>query len=96
MRVRIAAMRTALVAALQAAGVTQDLSYITRQQGMFSYSGLSASQMQRLRQDYGVYGVDSGRLWRRCAERGQFASRCRSNCRGHQVLTCCTATTKAR
>ena len=62
MRVRIAAMRTALVAALQAAGVTQDLGYITRQQGMFSYSGLSAPQMQRLREDFGVYGVDSGRL----------------------------------
>jgi aromatic-amino-acid transaminase len=62
MRVRIAAMRTGLVAALQAAGVTQDLSYITRQQGMFSYSGLSAAQMLRLREEFGVYGVDSGRL----------------------------------
>ncbi|MGS0756864.1 amino acid aminotransferase, partial [Roseateles sp. GG27B] len=62
MRLRIRAMRTALVAALQTAGVTQDLSFVTRQQGMFSYSGLSATQMQRLRSEFGVYGVDSGRI----------------------------------
>ncbi len=62
MRTRIAAMRAGLVAALQAAGVSQDLGFITRQQGMFSYSGLTAAQMQRLRADFGVYGVDSGRI----------------------------------
>jgi aromatic-amino-acid transaminase len=62
MRQRIRAMREQLVARLQAAGVTQDLSYITRQKGMFSYSGLSAAQMQRLRSEFGVYGVDSGRI----------------------------------
>jgi aromatic-amino-acid transaminase len=62
MRERIKAMRAALVARLQAAGVTQDLSYITTQKGMFSYSGLSKEQMQRLRSEFGVYGVDSGRI----------------------------------
>jgi aromatic-amino-acid transaminase len=62
MRLRIRAMRTALVTALQTAGVTRDLSFVTRQQGMFSYSGLSATQMQRLRSEFGVYGVDSGRI----------------------------------
>ena len=62
MRLRIRAMRAALVAALQAAGVTQDLSFVTRQKGMFSYSGLNAAQMQRLRSEFGVYGVDSGRI----------------------------------
>jgi aromatic-amino-acid transaminase len=62
MRTRIKAMRSALVASLQAAGVTQDLSYITQQLGMFSYSGMNASQMQRLRSEFGVYGVDSGRI----------------------------------
>jgi aromatic-amino-acid transaminase len=62
MRDRIKAMRSALVAALKAAGVSQDLSFVTRQKGMFSYSGLSAAQMQRLRADFGVYGVDSGRI----------------------------------
>ncbi|MBB1162362.1 amino acid aminotransferase [Aquariibacter albus] len=62
MRVRIKAMRGALVAKLQAAGVQQDLSFITRQKGMFSYSGLNAAQMQRLRGEFGIYGVDSGRI----------------------------------
>ena len=62
MRLRIRAMRTALVSALQAAGVEQDLSFVTRQKGMFSYSGLSAAQMQRLRSEFGIYGVDSGRI----------------------------------
>jgi aromatic-amino-acid transaminase len=62
MRERIRAMRHTLVARLQAAGVSGDLSYITRQKGMFSYSGLGAAQMQRLRSEYGVYGVDSGRI----------------------------------
>ena len=62
MRQRIKAMRVALVEKLQAAGVKGDLSYITTQQGMFSYSGLSATQMQRLRGEFGIYGVDSGRI----------------------------------
>jgi aromatic-amino-acid transaminase len=62
MRVRIKAMRELLVAKLEAAGVKEDLSFITRQQGMFSYSGLNATQMQRLRSEFGIYGVDSGRI----------------------------------
>ena len=62
MRVRIKAMRGALVAALKAAGVTQDLGFVTEQLGMFSYSGLNATQMQRLRNEFAVYGVDSGRI----------------------------------
>jgi aromatic-amino-acid transaminase len=62
MRERIKAMRSALVAKLQAAGVEGDLRHITDQIGMFSYSGLNAVQMQRLRSEFGVYGVDSGRI----------------------------------
>ena len=62
MRDRIRATRGALVAKLRAAGVTGDLDYIQRQKGMFSYSGLSVAQMQRLRSEFGVYGVDSGRI----------------------------------
>ena len=49
-------------AAEPAAGLKQDFSYITRQKGMFSYSGLAKEQMQRLRSEFGVYGVDSGRI----------------------------------
>jgi len=62
MRERIRATRHALVAKLQGAGVKGDLGYITRQKGMFSYSGLAKEQMQRLRSEFGVYGVDSGRI----------------------------------
>ena len=62
MRDRIKLMRTALVDNLKAAGITQDLGFITRQKGMFSYSGLNAAQMQRLRSEFGIYGVDSGRI----------------------------------
>jgi len=62
MRERIKRMRRALVDQLAKAGVKGDLEYIVRQNGMFSYSGLSASQMQRLRTEFGVYGVDSGRI----------------------------------
>ncbi len=62
MRVRIKEMRTALVEKLKAAGIKQDMSFITKQKGMFSYSGLSKDQMQRLRSEFGIYGVDSGRI----------------------------------
>jgi aromatic-amino-acid transaminase len=62
MRLRIKAMRTALVDKLAAAGVKQDFGFVAKQQGMFSYSGLNAAQMQRLRSEFGVYGVDSGRI----------------------------------
>ena len=62
MRVRIQKMRTSLQTKLEAAGVKQDVSFITRQNGMFSYSGLNKDQMQRLRQEFGIYGVDSGRI----------------------------------
>ena len=62
MRVRIKAMRFALQAKLEAAGLAQDYSFITRQKGMFSFSGLHKAQMERLRSEFGIYGVDSGRI----------------------------------
>ena len=62
MRVRIKDMRQKLVEGLKAAGVQRDMSFITQQIGMFSYSGLSKDQMIRLRSEYGVYGTDTGRM----------------------------------
>ncbi|HQO54017.1 MAG TPA: amino acid aminotransferase [Ottowia sp.] len=62
MRTRIKAMRRKLVDGLKAAGVKQDMSFITTQVGMFSYSGLSKEQMVRLRNEFGVYGTDTGRM----------------------------------
>lgn len=62
MRDRIREVRSSLVEGLQAAGVTGDVEYITTQRGMFSYSGLSKEQMERLRSEFGVYGTDTGRI----------------------------------
>ncbi len=62
MRERIKRMRALLVQQLAAAGLKRDMGFILQQKGMFSYSGLSAAQMQRLRSEFGVYGIDSGRI----------------------------------
>ncbi len=62
MRVRIKEMRALLQSKLVAAGTKQDVSFITRQKGMFSYTGLAKPQMERLRNEFGIYGVDSGRI----------------------------------
>jgi aromatic-amino-acid transaminase len=62
MRVRIKAMRQKLVDGLKAAGVQQDMGFITRQIGMFSYSGLSKDQMVRLRNQFSIFGTDTGRM----------------------------------
>ncbi|MES2940327.1 MAG: amino acid aminotransferase [Pseudomonadota bacterium] len=62
MRTRIKQMRVMLVDKLKAAGVKEDMSFITRQVGMFSYSGLTKDQMVRLRDEFGVYGTDTGRM----------------------------------
>jgi aromatic-amino-acid transaminase len=62
MRDRIRRMRIELIDRLKAAGVKRDMSFIGQQRGMFSYSGLTVDQMRRLRSEFGVYGVDSGRI----------------------------------
>ncbi len=62
MRERIRATREQLVSKLRALGIARDLGFITQQMGMFSYSGLAKEQMQRLRSEFGIYGVDSGRI----------------------------------
>lgn len=62
MRDRIKAMRVGLRDGLKAARPDLDVDYITTQNGMFSYSGLTAAQMQALRSEHGVYGLDSGRI----------------------------------
>ncbi|WP_153117896.1 amino acid aminotransferase [Rhodocyclus tenuis] len=62
MRLRIRAMRTGLVDKLAARGVAQDFSFVVRQRGMFSYTGLSAAQVERLKAEYGIYAVSTGRI----------------------------------
>jgi aromatic-amino-acid transaminase len=62
MRDRMIAMRRALHGALQPRVPGRDLSYLLTQRGMFSYTGLGAAQVDRLREQHGVYLVRSGRL----------------------------------
>jgi len=62
MRVRIQAMRRALHATLVQKMPSRDFGYFLTQRGMFSYTGLAPAQVDRLREEYGVYLVRSGRL----------------------------------
>jgi aromatic-amino-acid transaminase len=62
MRVRIKAMRQKLYDVLSAKVAGKDFSYLLNQRGMFSYTGLSAAQVDRLREEFAVYMVKSGRM----------------------------------
>ena len=62
MRSRIRAMRQSFVEKLKAKGVAQDFSFIIQQRGMFSYTGLSADQVARMQNEFGVYAVSTGRI----------------------------------
>ena len=62
MRERIRQMRAALVDRLQAHRAAQDFSFVLRQNGMFSYSGLTPEQVDRLRTEFGIYAVHTGRI----------------------------------
>ena len=61
MRSRIAQLRSGLVEALTPFGLAEHFAHITQQRGMFSYTGLSADQVQLLREKHSVYMVGSGR-----------------------------------
>ena len=62
MRLRIRAMRSSLVEKLKSRGTAQDFSFIIKQRGMFSYTGLSAEQVARMQSEFGVYAVSTGRI----------------------------------
>jgi len=62
MRDRIKAMRQSFVAKLKARLPAQDFSFVAHQNGMFSFSGLSQPQVARLKSEFSVYAVDSGRI----------------------------------
>ncbi|MEA9491030.1 amino acid aminotransferase [Xanthomonas campestris pv. campestris] len=61
MRERIHALRAGLVAKLAALGAPE-FEFIQRQAGMFSYSGLTKSQVDRLRDEFAIYAVGTGRI----------------------------------
>lgn len=62
MRDRIKEMRSALVQRLEKLMPGRDFSYVQRQRGMFSYSGLTAAQVERLRTEFGIYAISTGRI----------------------------------
>jgi aromatic-amino-acid transaminase len=62
MRSRILHIRKALLERLSARGLREDLSFLLHQRGMFSYTGLTVAQVERLRSEYGIYAVSSGRI----------------------------------
>jgi aromatic-amino-acid transaminase len=62
MRSRIQSMRSQLVEKVQVRAPGLDFAFVTRQRGMFSYSGLSKDAVARLRQEFSVYAIDSGRI----------------------------------
>ena len=62
MRVRIKAMRRALVDALKARVPARNFDFVLHQRGMFSYSGLTKDEVLRLRSEFSVYAIDSGRI----------------------------------
>ncbi len=61
MRLRVASLRRGLVEALAPHGLSERFAHIAEQRGMFSYTGLTPVQVQRLREDFSVYMVGSGR-----------------------------------
>ncbi|HEF4758194.1 TPA: aspartate/tyrosine/aromatic aminotransferase [Pseudomonas putida] len=62
MRLRIKGMRTQMVDLLAQNAPQRDFSFVGRQRGMFSYSGLSVEQVHRLRNEFGIYALDTGRI----------------------------------
>ncbi|MBU0809882.1 MULTISPECIES: amino acid aminotransferase [Pseudomonas] len=62
MRERIRGMRMAMVEQLAALGAKRDFSFVAQQRGMFSYSGLTTEQVERLRNEFGIYAVGTGRI----------------------------------
>jgi aromatic-amino-acid transaminase len=62
MRDRIKLMRRQLVEKIREHRSDFDFSFVTRQRGLFSYSGLSKDQVRRLREEYALYAIDSGRI----------------------------------
>ncbi|MNQ43273.1 Aromatic-amino-acid aminotransferase [compost metagenome] len=62
MRTRIHSMRLAMVEQLANQGAKRDFSFVARQRGMFSYSGLTAEQVERLKNEFGIYAVSTGRI----------------------------------
>ena len=86
MRDRIRAMRTGLVDAIKAQGVTQDFSFVAQQRGMFSYTGLTAAQVERMKDEFGIYAVFNRPYLPGRTEHQEPRLRCQGNRRRDQGL----------
>ena len=62
MRERIKAMRKLLVDKIHSRAPGTDFGFVLKQRGMFSYSGLTKDQVRRLRDEYSIYAIDTGRI----------------------------------
>lgn len=62
MRVRIKQMRQQMVDSLKAKAPAHDFGFVVQQRGMFSYSGLTKAQVERLKNEFSIYAVDTGRI----------------------------------
>lgn len=78
MRDRIKAMRQGLVDGLKAEGLKADFGFVTSQRGMFSYTGLSEKQVDRLRDEFGVYAVATGRICIAALNSGNLSRVCKA------------------
>ena len=62
MRVRMSEVRKGLYEALKTLCPEKDFSFLIKQNGMFSYTGFSVEQVTALREEHGIYLIDSGRM----------------------------------
>ncbi|SDA60104.1 aromatic-amino-acid transaminase [Pseudomonas sp. NFPP33] len=74
MRDRIRSMRLAMVEQLAALGAKRDFGFVAEQRGMFSYSGLTVEQVERLKEEFGIYAVGTGRICVAALNKGNLDS----------------------
>ncbi|PKM33524.1 MAG: aromatic amino acid aminotransferase, partial [Gammaproteobacteria bacterium HGW-Gammaproteobacteria-12] len=74
MRDRIRSMRLAMVGQLAALGAKRDFGFVAKQRGMFSYSGLTVEQVERLKEEFGIYAVGTGRICVAALNKGNLDS----------------------
>jgi len=84
-------MRSLLVATLKNKGVDRDFSFIERQNGMFSFSGLGKEQVLKMREDSAVYAVDSGRFSVAAMTTGNMDALTKGTLQGVELLINITA-----
>jgi aromatic-amino-acid transaminase len=74
MRDRIRSMRLAMVEQLTSLGAKRDFGFVAEQRGMFSYSGLTVEQVERLKEEFGIYAVGTGRICVAALNKGNLDS----------------------